>query len=124
MTTTAQGRVYCEKPIIFVLRVIASELKNAVRLSSRARTLSPRVAYLRTARAREHGNAASLLRISNEKLPHGLIYIIQHLGNKEGIACRRGGKKPRAKEKKIRRASATTVSWLLGERGPTELMFF
>jgi hypothetical protein len=29
-----------------------------------------------------------------------LIYIIKHLGNKEGIACRRGGRKPRAKEKK------------------------
>ena len=29
-----------------------------------------------------------------------------------------------AKEKKIRRASATTVSWILGERGSTELMFF
>ena len=76
MTTTAQGRVYCEKPITFVLRVIASELKNAVRPSSRARTLSPRVAYLRTARDIGHDNTPSLLRISDDKLPRGFIYII------------------------------------------------
>jgi hypothetical protein len=34
MTTTAQDRVYCAKPITFVWRVIASEPKNAVRLGT------------------------------------------------------------------------------------------
>jgi len=76
MTTTAQGRVYCERLITFVLRVIVSELKSAVRPSSRARTFSPRAAYIRSTRDREHGTATSVLRIYNDYLPHWFMYII------------------------------------------------
>jgi hypothetical protein len=65
MTTTAQDRVYCAKPITFVLRVIASARKHAVRPSSRARTLSPREAYLRRILHAVEGAESNRLKIKN-----------------------------------------------------------